>query len=193
MKIIDISRVAQEAPLYPGTEPMKIERISDLSQGGDCNLSLITADSHIGTHADAFSHFLGDSGLTIDRMPLDSYCGAAHVLSVAPGRIITVEDVRGRIQGCKRLILHGDGAVLSEAAAAYLVSCGVILLVTDATSVAPQDNAFNVHYILFKGGIAVIENAVLDDVPDGDYLIFAFPVKYGGCDGAPVRAVLLHP
>ena len=45
--------------------------------------------------------------------------------------------------------------------------------------------------ILMEGGAAIVENAVLSGVPDGDYLIFAFPVKYGGCDGAPVRAVLI--
>ena len=32
---------------------------------------------------------------------------------------------------------------------------------------------------------------MLDETPDGDYLLFAFPMKYAGCDGAPVRAVLL--
>ena len=31
----------------------------------------------------------------------------------------------------------------------------------------------------------------LDAIPEGDYMIFAFPVKIAGCDAAPVRAVLL--
>ena len=58
-------------------------------------------------------------------------------------------------------------------------------------SVAPDDNERNIHELLMGGNVAVIENAVLDGVEDGDYLLFAFPVKYGGCDGAPVRAVLI--
>ena len=37
------------------------------------------------------------------------------------------------------------------------------------------------------------ECRVLSAVPEGDYLLFAFPLKLGGCDGAPVRAVLLSP
>ena len=65
------------------------------------------------------------------------------------------------------------------------------LLVTDAVSVGPSDNEAAVHLILMEHGVAIVENAVLSGVPDGDYLIFAFPVKYGGCDGAPVRAVLV--
>jgi len=40
-------------------------------------------------------------------------------------------------------------------------------------------------------GLAVIENVVLDGVADGDYMLCAFPVKIGACDGAPVRAVLI--
>ena len=64
-------------------------------------------------------------------------------------------------------------------------------MLTDAVSVAPADNERSIHELLAGGEVAVIENVVLDDVEDGDYLLFAFPVKYGGCDGAPVRAVLI--
>ena len=65
------------------------------------------------------------------------------------------------------------------------------LLVTDALSVAPPDNEETVHKLLMRGGVAIVENADLSGVPDGDYMIFAYPIKYGSCDGAPVRAVLL--
>jgi len=32
---------------------------------------------------------------------------------------------------------------------------------------------------------------VLDEVPDGEYFLSALPLKLGGSDGSPTRAVLI--
>lgn len=190
MKLYDITRTAQEAPIYPGSAPVEIDKLSDMAAGAEYNECLITAGSHMGTHADAFSHFL-EGGATIDKMDLERYCGKCRVVTVTSGELITMDDIRGRIAGTQRLLLRTGGACLCEEAAEYIVSCGVKTLVTDALSVGPADNEAGIHRILFAGDVAVVENAVLDGVDDGEYLLFAFPVKYGGCDGAPVRAVLI--
>lgn len=188
MKIYDISRTLQEAPLYPGSAEPELYPIESV---GGASCSWIGADSHAGTHADAVSHFFPD-GTTIDAMPLENYCGPCRVLTVPGGGLITLDDLRGRLNGAQRLALHtGGDAYLCEQAAEYIVACGVLALVTDAVSVGPTDNEAMIHGILMNGGVAIIENAVLDHIADGDYLLFAFPIKYGGCDGAPVRAVLL--
>ncbi|MEG1849993.1 MAG: cyclase, partial [Oscillospiraceae bacterium] len=76
--------------------------------------------------------------------------------------------------------------------ARYLVEMKLVTVVTDAWSVAPLDNEAEIHGILFGGGLAVVESVCLDGVADGDYTLCAFPIKLGGCDGAPVRAVLLE-
>lgn len=191
MKIYDITRSAQEAPLYPGDAPIEIGKLMDMEQGAAYNSSLITAGSHIGTHADAFSHFLAD-GKTIDQMELEHYCGKCRVISVPGKALITLEDIRGQLAGTERLVLHTGGeSYLCEAAAEYLVACGVKTVVTDAVSIGSEDNEKAIHLILFHAGIAVVENAVLEGVEDGEYLLFAFPIKYASCDGAPVRAVLI--
>ena len=189
MKIFDISRVAQDAPVYPGDPAPVIEELESPGAGARC--SRITAGSHSGTHADAFSHFLAD-GLPIDQMPLENYCGPCRVVSVPDAELICQENLQGRLGGAERIALHTGGNVfLCEEAAEYIVSCGIRALVTDSVSVGPADNEAVIHRILMNGGVAIVENADLEGVPDGDYLLFAFPVKYGGCDGAPVRAVLL--
>lgn len=191
MKIYDITRALQDAPLYPGTEPPVLEPVAGIETRG-WRETRVTAWSHSGTHADAESHFLPD-GAAIDAMPLESYCGACRVLTVSGGELVRAEELQGRIAGAERIVLRTGGArYLCEQAADYLAECGVKLLVTDALSVAPPDNEAAVHVILARGGVAVVENAVLDGVEDGDYLIFAFPAKYAGCDAAPVRAVLLQ-
>ena len=189
MKIYDITRAFQDAPLYPGSAAPEISPMEDV---GGARCSRIVADSHAGTHADAVSHFYAD-GATIDAMPLENYCGPCRVLTVPGDGLITLEDLRGRLGGVQRLALHTGGkGYLCEQAAEYIVACGVLALVTDAVSVGPADNEAMIHGILMNGGVAIVENAVLDAVPDGDYLLFAFPMKYAGCDGAPVRAVLLQ-
>jgi len=188
MKLYDITRTLQEAPVYPGDEPPAVEPVEKYA----CvRLSRIGLSSHAGTHADALSHFLPE-GLTIDEMPLERYCGPCAVLSVPGDGLIRADELRGRIMGHERIVLHTGGArFLCEEAAEYLVSCGVRTLVTDAVSVGPEDNEMGIHNRLLGAGVAVVENTVLDQVQDGAYLLFAFPMKIGGCDGAPVRAVLI--
>ena len=188
MRIYDITRSLPEAPVYPGDSAPQLSR-----QPGYPDTFTLTANVHAGTHADAFSHFL-PQGLSIEAMPLELYCGPCRVLTVPPEGLVRTDDLRGRLGGAERIVLRSGGtSFLCEAAAEYIVSCGVVAVVTDGVSIGPQDNEAAIHTILMRGGVAIIENAVLDGVPDGDYLLFAFPVKIGGADGAPVRAVLLGP
>ena len=82
MRVIDITRVAQEAPIYPGSSPIQIVQICDMKKGGPFNASMITMGSHMGTHADAYRHFLPESDVGIDRMPLGDITSTIHTLVV---------------------------------------------------------------------------------------------------------------
>ena len=167
---------------------MIMEPIASIANGDVYNQTRITADSHIGTHADAFSHFF-DDGKTIEQMPLENYCGRCRLITFMD-EMIKLSDIRGRLEGCERLVMRG-GAFLTEEAAEYIAMCRVKLVVTDAISVGPESNERAIHQILMENGCAIVENAVLVGMCDGDYIIFAPPIKYAGCDGAPVRAVLI--
>ena len=192
MRIYDISRRLQDAPVYPGDEPAQLRALSDLAQGDPCNTTQIIAGSHLGTHVDAPRHFLTE-GAAVDELPLAPYCGPCRLVSVRREGLIRQEDLMGRLAGAQRIALRTKGkAWLCEQSASYLAVCGVKLVVTDAPSIAPEDNEAEVHRILMRAGVGIVENAEFSGVADGDYLIFAFPVKIGGCDGAPVRAVLLE-
>ena len=191
MKIIDITRTLQEAPLYHKDQPAQFTLSESIDEGAECNASVITAGVHLGTHADAFSHFLPE-GASIDKMPLENYCGKCRVLTVPSDTLVKLSDIKGRLAGCERLALRSGGSsFLCEQAAEYIAACGIKAVLTDAVSVAPADNEECIHRLLMEGKVAIIENVTLEGVEDGDYLLFAFPVKYGGADGAPVRAVLI--
>jgi arylformamidase len=46
------------------------------------------------------------------------------------------------------------------------------------------------HHLLLQHGLRVLENLVLDDVPEGDYELIALPLKLTKADASPVRAIL---
>lgn len=193
MKIIDITRIAQDAPIYPGSSPIEIDRVFDMKKGAPFNASMITAGSHMGTHADAFCHFSKeDKVAAIEQMDLNLYYGPCRVITVAENTPITLDALKGRLDGCERVVIHGGGySYLEKDAAEYIAGMGMKAIVTDAWSIAPLDNEEEIHNIIFGARLAVVENVILDHVTDGDYILCAFPTKLKGCDGAPVRAVLM--
>jgi arylformamidase len=192
MKLIDISRCAQEAPIYPGSSLMEVDQVYDMKKGAPFNASMITTGSHMGTHADAYRHFLIDNDISIDQMELYRYYGSCRVITLPESTLIQREALEGRIDGCQRLAIHGGGfSYLTKEAAEYIIEKGILTLVIDAWSVAPLDNEAEIHGILLTGKVAIVENVVLDGVENGEYTLCAFPMKIGGCDGAPVRAVLI--
>jgi arylformamidase len=83
---------------------------------------------------------------------------------------------------------------LSEASARELLGRGLRLLCVDAPSVDQRESkTLPVHNMIFSGGAFVIENLDLRRTPDGQYELYAFPLKVMGLDGAPLRAVLRGP
>ena len=98
-----------------------------------------------------------------------------------------------KLEGAERLVMHGGGySYLTAEAARYIVDSGIRCLVTDGWSPAPLDNEKEIHQMLLKAHVGIVENVTLDHVEDGDYTLLALPVNFGDSDGAPCRAVLLQ-
>ena len=148
--------------------------------GDGCNLTDIEMCAHNGTHADAPSHFI-EGGKSIDRTELSRYLGECAVRAF--GKWVRAEDLEG--VDAPRLLIKGECVISDEAAARM---CGKFLLVgVEMQSVGGE----TVHKILLGGEVAVLEGLRLAEVPEGTYFLSALPVKLGGADGAPVRAVLM--
>jgi arylformamidase len=47
-----------------------------------------------------------------------------------------------------------------------------------------------VHKILLRADVVLLEGIRLSDVPEGVYFLNAAPLCLGGADGAPCRAIL---
>ena len=94
--------------------------------------------------------------------------------------------------GVKRLLLKGAGTAFRRGPPKSWPRGGLLLLGVDAMSVAPDDDPAPVHRALLEREVAVLESIDLRQVPAGDYILLAQPLKYGGLDGAQVRALLVE-
>ena len=191
MKIYDISQEVFSCAVYPGDPKPERQTLCSTSSGDLYNLSAFSMCAHNGTHIDAPFHFLG-GGRTVDRMKLDIFVGdcfvARHRGPVSAGE---AKAILTKAEGVKRILIAGDVTVTAEGAEVFAES-GICLLGNEGQSVGPENAPMEVHLILLRRGIALLEGIVLDQVPEGHYFLSAAPLNLGGCDGAPCRAYLLE-
>jgi arylformamidase len=146
--------------------------------------------AHNGTHIDAPSHFL-PHGKTVDQMDLTHFVGDCYVARREGD--ITAEiarEILAKACGIQRILIAGKATVTAEAAEVF-ASGNLKLLGNEGQSVGPEDAPMEVHLILLKKEIALLEGIVLTKVPEGQYFLSAAPLNLGGAEGAPCRAYLI--
>ena len=68
---------------------------------------------------------------------------------------------------------------------------GVKLIGIDTPSVDPFDSKdLPSHRMFLRCDMAILENLILKDVPEGIYELIALPLKLVDFDASPVRAIL---
>jgi len=210
MKIHDISlTITPSLPVWPGDPSIVLERISKMEDGEHNNVSQMASSVHIGTHVDAPYHFIAD-GKTIETLPLDVLIGPAQVVEIPEScDLITAEELKmaGIEAGMERVLLktrnnaywtqpglpfQRDFVAISPDGAQYLVARGVRLVGIDYFSIAPFGDSVPTHRILLGASVIALEGVNLSEVPAGKYTLYCLPLKLGGSDGAPARAVLIE-
>lgn len=201
--LIDISvSVGAGTPEWPGDTPYSCQWTWRRTHGQSVNVSAITTSPHVGTHADAPVH-VRDDWRGAHELRLECFVGRARVVSVPENAAeVEFDHLAGIGDGVARLLLRtgrtvANGTfperwpVLSGGCVQQLLARGLVLLGVDAPSVDDRDSTtLPVHHALFAGGAGVLENLDLRHVRDGEYELFAFPLKLEGLDATPVRAVL---
>jgi arylformamidase len=193
--------------VYEGDAPMKFDFLKDMRKGDPLTLSVYSLGAHSGTHIDAPMHFVRD-GASIDHVVLEPLIGPARVIDIpdAVQSIDAAELNRHNWKGTPRVIFrtrsslrgwmksstfHRDFAYVAPDAAQLLADAGVQLVGIDYISAeqfgAPAPKT---HRILLGKGIPIVEGLALETVPPGDYFLIVLPMKVGGHEGAPARAVL---
>ena len=191
MKLYDISQEVFSCTVYPGDpEPEKVMLYS--TDNADLyNLSSFAMCAHNGTHIDAPFHFLGD-GKTVDQMDLSIFVGncfvARHEGDVTA---MDAEAIMLRANGVERILIGGNITVTAEAAEVFAAH-RIKLIGNEGPTVGPENAPMQVHTILLRQEIALLEGIVLQEVPEGQYFLNAAPLNLAGSDGAPCRAYLIE-
>lgn len=191
MKIYDISQEVFSCAVYPGDPQPEKQTLYSTVAGDLYNLTSFAMCAHNGTHVDAPFHFL-HNGKTVDQMDLSIFVGACFVARHEGD--VTAADAEGILKkscGAERILIAGKVTVTAEAAEVFAAG-GIKLLGNEGQTVGPEDAPMQVHLILLRAGIALLEGIVLDKVPEGRYFLSAAPMNLGGADGAPCRAYLIE-
>ncbi len=209
-RLWDISPpVHADAPVFPGDTPYQQRWAATIGPGCPVNVSEITLSPHVGAHADAPLHY-DPEGATAGALDLEPYLGPCRVIhAIAKGPLIEWAHIAHAIDDRlpPRVLVRTyetmpvgrwdpQLAAYAPATVDRLSALGVKLIGIDTASIDPADSkSLDSHQRIRRLDLRVLENLVLDDVPEGDYELIALPLKLVSADASPVRAVLreLHP
>ena len=190
MRIYDISQEVFSCAVYPGDPKPEKQTVYSTGAGDLYNLSFFAMCAHNGTHVDAPFHFLHD-GKTVDQIDLSHFVGdcfvARHEGDVTAA---DAENILKKADGTERILIAGNATVTIEAAEVFAAG-GIKLLGNEGQTVGPENAPMQVHLILLRREIALLEGIVLQGIPEGQYFLSAAPLNLGGADGAPCRAYLI--
>ena len=202
-RLWDISPpVSARAPVFPGDTPYVQSWSARIAPGCPVNVSAITLSPHVGAHADAPLHY-ADGAAGIGSVALEPYLGRCRVIhAIGRGALVEVEHLahaaealppRVLVRTCERAPTAwvDDFAAFAPRTIDWLAGRGVSLVGIDTASVDPAaSKTLEAHQRLRAHDLRVLENLVLDAVPEGDYELIALPLKLVEADASPVRAIL---
>ena len=192
-----------------------IDLIADAPATGTMN-TVLTLNTHVGTHIDAPRHFLAD-GHSIDDWPLDKLvmCDAV-VLDVShkpEGSGVTADDLeqtgvkpaRGQVAVIKTLWTNrawgkpefwNNTIYLDPSVGEWTTALGVTAVAMDCfpekpfwrMQLAPHERGAN-HKRWLKAGIPMIQMLTRLDSIAPTFTLVALPLNLQGMDGAPARVI----
>ena len=214
MRLWDISPpVDERSPVFPGDTPYAQRWTATLDAGCPVNVAAVTLSPHVGAHADAPLHY-DPAGAAVGELDLAPYLGPCRVIHArglpagsdggAGERLIHWAQIAHAVNAAlpPRVLLRTyerapldrfDAALAAFAPATLerLADLGVRLVGIDSASIDPADSkTLPSHQAIRRRGLRVLENLLLDEVPEGDYELIALPLRWTTADASPVRAVL---
>ena len=193
-----------QSPVFPGDTTYSQQWGATIGPGCPVNVSAITLSPHTGAHADAPLHYENDAAAigAVSLEPFLGPCRVIHAIGVGPlVELVHLEHALAAPLPPRVLVrtyaqaplaaFDPDCAAFAPATVEALADLGVRLVGIDTASVDPASSkTLDSHQVLRRRDLRVLENLVLDDVPEGDYELIALPLKLTTADASPVRAVL---
>ncbi len=201
MRYLDLTRTfIHNMPVYPGDPSPELIKTEDLYKEGYMGYQIKTG-MHVGTHIDAPFHMLED-GKRLSEITVNKYFGRGYLIDARGKSIIDIEVLNGLSIERDSIILIMTGfsgkygqpeyyenyPEISEKLATRLVELGMKIVGLDSPS--PDRPPFNIHKLLLKQEILIIENLMnLEGLLNvSSFEIFALPMKLYA-EAAPVRVV----
>ena len=203
-KLWDISPpVNSGSPVFPGDTPFTLQWAARMGPGCPVNVSTLTLSPHTGAHADAPLHY-GDEGAAIGLVPLEPFIGRCRVIhAIGCGPLVLMAHLQHALQDLPARVLvrtyarmpqdrfDDDLPAYAPDTVRALADRGVRLIGIDSASIDPASSkSLDSHQVIRQRGLRVLENLLLDDVPEGDYELIALPLKLTTACASPVRAIL---
>lgn len=205
-RVVELNRV-----LEPGKEERRLEIRSYRVFAGEFMHEVDTM-SHIGTHAEAPSHFMPAlkeprEGADIASFPPDAWWGEAVFVDLSklpPKGKITPEFLKGHGLKAGDIVVMGnakhqgeDKVGMTDAGAEYLAGLGIKLLAMDFSYNLEEDfsslEAMKIHLLLMGQGIPLIEGLFhLDQLRERRFFFLGLPYRVKGCDAWPIRALAIE-
>ncbi len=203
--MIDITVPLHEGMVrYPGDPAFARRMAAEIGvRGSACRLSSLGLSAHAGTHVDAPAHFLPD-GARLDELPAGFFSGPARVvacheprldagvivrLAPRPGEFMLFRTHDGELWRVPDF--RPDYTALDAGGARALAAAGARGVGVDYLSVGIPSEGAEVHRILLRAGLGIIEGLDLAAVAPGEYDLICLPLRLAGAEGAPARAVLV--
>jgi kynurenine formamidase len=205
-RIVELNKV-----LEPGREGRRLEIRRFRIYAGEFMHDIDTM-SHIGTHAEAPSHFIpalpeGKDATDIADFPAEAWWGEAVFVNLAklvPKAKITPEYLQGKGVRKGDIVVIGNSPYkddekisMTHTAGRWLAEIGIKLLAMDFSYSIEEDfsdlGKMTVHVELLSRGIPLIEGlAHLDQLKEQRFFFMGLPSRVKGCDAWPIRAIAIE-
>ncbi|MBM4333108.1 MAG: hypothetical protein FJ117_18140 [Deltaproteobacteria bacterium] len=205
-RIVELNKV-----LEPGKEARRLEIRRFKIFAGEFMHDIDTM-SHIGTHAEAPSHFIpalyeGKEAADIADIPAEAWWGEAVFINLAklPAKAkISPEYLKGKGVRQGDIVVIGncpykddEKISMTDAAARWLAEVGIKLLAMDFSYNIEENfselGRMTAHVELLSRGIPLIEGlAHLDQLKTERFFFIGLPYRVKGCDAWPIRALAIE-
>lgn len=147
-------------------------------------------------------HILED-GEKLDAISLDKVITGCRVLDLSKvAEKISKADLEGkeiqegdfillRTKNSHEDILERDFIYLDKSGAEYLRDKKIKGVGIDSLGIERNQPGHETHKILLGEGIVILEGLRLAGIDEGEYFLFAAPIKLKNAEAAPVRAILI--
>lgn len=194
MKVIDISTESLSAPRKETEPAPRVQVLHSMGEGDDFNQSALYASLQMGTHINTPAMVFDEEDVPgTGELSLAKVVGPVTVFTVPEGPITgaVVENYFPR--NAKRVIvraaLGSTGIRFFGGAAKDIADIGYALIGFEG--VASED--INTYRSLMSRGSVLLEGLDLGKVErDGEFFLFAQPMKIDGVEATPCRALLVE-